>query len=434
MSSSKVFRVFPTPDSLPQADFASGSYIHSRGKKYLDLTAGGTSFAILGWSDEMINESIRTQLHKYAHIDYKIWNDPNLEVLATLILGSNLKTLNKVYFSGNSGAEACEAAMKISFQVNQQAGFNNKKWFISRKQSYHGSTADALVLGDRPNLEFYKEMLSPFRKQIPVHHFKKMAHPKETRQEYAIRSANDLESMILQLGPENVSGFVAETMMGGLIGDVPPVEGYWKRVREICDEYKVHLILDEVYCGTGTSGRYFCFEHDFIEPDMVFIGKTLAAGYGAISAVITSDEIHDAIRKSPDSRLQHTTTHQGHSLAVAAAIAVQSRIREEAFVQEVFEKGLHFRKLLHEKLNDFTNVIDIRGRGLRFSIEHNIDPRDQNNFGRAFEEIMRNDYEILTNAKWHRVCFTPSLTISYEEIEKSVHAIEKTFAKLLVSK
>lgn len=427
MSSSKVFRVFPNSGSLLQADFASGSYIHSKGKKYLDLTAGGTSFAILGWSDELVNESIRAQLHRYAHIDYKIWDDPNLEVLASLILGNNLKTLNKVYFSGNSGAEACEAAMKISFQVNKQLGFKNKKWFISRKQSYHGSTADALVLGDRPNLEFYKEMLSPFRKQIPMHHFKKLAHPEETGQEYAIRSANELETMILQLGPENVSGFVAETMMGGLIGDVPPVEGYWRRVREICDEYKVHLILDEVYCGTGTSGRYFCFEYDFIEPDMVFIGKTLAAGYGAISAVITSDQIHDSIRKSLDSRLQHTTTHQGHSLAVAAAIAVQSRIREGAFVEEVYEKGIHFRKLLENRLNKFTNIVDIRGRGLRFSIEHNINPRDQVDFGSAFESIMKDEYGMLTNAKWHRVCFTPALIVSYEEIEQSVNAIEKTF-------
>ena len=136
--------------------------------------------------------------------------------------------LNKVYFSGNSGAEACEAALRMSYQVHYDLGKPKKRWFISRTQSYHGSTADALSLGERPNLEFYRKGLSNKRARIEMHHPKYLMKKGESLNDYAKRSALLLEKKILQIGPENVAGFVGETIMGGLVGDVPPAPSYWK--------------------------------------------------------------------------------------------------------------------------------------------------------------------------------------------------------------
>ena len=158
-------RVFPNA-LLSNVIRASGLTIETGNGNYLDTTAGGTSYAIFGWNHPKVNQAMLEQMNKYCHLDYKIWNDPNLELLSNVILKSNPGNLEKVYFAGNSGAEACEAAMKISFQVHQQNGEMDKIWFISRKQSYHGATADALSVGERPNLVIFRRTLSPFRSQI----------------------------------------------------------------------------------------------------------------------------------------------------------------------------------------------------------------------------------------------------------------------------
>ena len=128
MSESKIFRVFPNDPLPPKVDFADGSYIHTKnGKRILDLTAGGTSFAILGWNNAEVNDAILKQLNRFGHMDYKIWRDHNTEELAELLVSKAEHGLNKVYFSGNSGAEACEAAMKMSYQVHYDSGKKEKK-------------------------------------------------------------------------------------------------------------------------------------------------------------------------------------------------------------------------------------------------------------------------------------------------------------------
>jgi adenosylmethionine-8-amino-7-oxononanoate aminotransferase len=428
MGNDKVFRVFLDGRNLETVSRASESSIYVGNTEYLDTTAGGTSYAVLGWNNSFVNDAIIKQAAKFGHIDYKIWNDPNLSELAETMLKNIGGKLSKVYFAGNSGAEACEAAMKMSFQSHIIEGNLQKKWFISRKQSYHGSTSDALALGDRPNLEFYKPMLSPYRTQVSMHHFRKNSIKGESESQYADRCAQELEDKILELGPENVAAFVGETIMGGLVGDVPPVGNYWKKIENVCKKFNVHLILDEVYCGTGASGTYFCFEQDDVLPDFVFMGKTIAAGYGALSAVATTDRIYSIIKSGTGKRLQHTTTFQAHSLSVSAALAVQKIINNREFLSEVQRKGDLFRKLLSEGLKDLEFITDIRGRGLRFSIEHSF--QRQESFGKAFEETAKDKYQVLFNAKWHRICLTPPLIITDSQIKQAANAAVLSFKQL----
>ena len=424
--------MFPSAD-LSSVNRASGLTIETDQGNYLDTTAGGTSYAIFGWNHPKVNQAMIEQMSKYSHLDYKIWDDPNLELLADVILKSSPGNLKQIYFAGNSGAEACEAAMKISFQAHLQNGKKDKIWFISRTQSYHGATADALSVGERPNLEIYRRTLSPFRSQISMHHFRANAKYGESKEEYADRCAQELESEILRIGPERVSGFIGETIMGGLVGDVPPVGEYWKKIKRVCQKYDVHLILDEVYCGTGTTGRYFSFEHDDVNPDLVFFGKTLAAGYGALSAVAMNSAVINSLVQNKNSRIQHSTTHQGHSLSVAAALAIQSEINQETFLQEVTEKGLYFREHLNQSLGDFDFSRDNRGRGLRFSIEHNIHVDDQIEFGKEIE-IECKARGLLVNAKWHRICFTPALIISYSQIDFAVDVLKTSLERVMSKK
>jgi adenosylmethionine-8-amino-7-oxononanoate aminotransferase len=431
VSASKLFRVFPNDPVPPFVERGEGVYVITRDRRrILDTSGGGTSYAILGWCHPVVNEAVRRQLDKFGHMDYKIWSDANAEELAELLVSRAAHGLDRVYFAGNSGAEACEAAMKMSYQVHHDLGKTEKRWFISREQSYHGSTADALALGERPNLEFYRPMLSPYRAHIPMHHPLYLQRADESLDDYARRSAQQLEDKILEIGAEKVCAFVAETIMGGLVGDVPPAPGYWKYVREVCDRHDVHLILDEVYCGTGSTGKVYCCDYDEVRPDFIFLGKTLAAGYGALSAVVTSTDIEDVIRKV-QGRLQHTTTHQAHSLSLAAALAVQKIVHDDAFLEHVTLLGAYMRQVLVDELGQLPGFRDVRGRGLRFSLEYRM--ANNNEFGTRLAARLLEKYNILINAKWHRVCFTPGLILSRAQADEVLAACVSEFKSLAAS-
>lgn len=423
-----TFRVFPNDPLPPTVDFAEGNYIFTRdGRKILDTTGGGNSHAIVGWSHPRVISAMHTQLSRFSHVDYKIWRDENVDALSDLLVSRAEHGLDRVYFCGNSGAEACEAAMKMSYQVHQDQGKRQKTWFISHTESYHGATSDALAIGQRPNLEFYRQMLSPYRALISMHHPLKLRESGESLDDYARRSASQLEAKLVEIGPERVCAYVGETMLGGLIGDVPPAPNYWRYVREVCDRYDVHLILDEVYCGTGSSGKVYCCDWDAVTPDFLFIGKSLAAGYGPLSAVLTSSEIEDVI-KQHQGRLQHSTTFQAHSLSVAAALAVQGIVHNDAFLQNVIATGEYMRSSIQEEIGGHDFFVNVRGRGLRFSVEYQC--ADQHEFGLRLHKELLEKHLIYTSIKWHRANFTPSLTFSRQEASRTIDAFTSEFVRL----
>ena len=391
-----------------------GVYLYTKKRRYLDATSGLTGTAILGWSNNTVNKAINDQLKTIPLIDYKYFLDSNREKLAKLLLSKAEHKLNRVFFVGGSGGEACEAAMKMSYQYNCALGKPQKKWFISRKQSYHGSGSDAMSVGDRPNLAFYKPFFPKYRSKIDEHNIYRNKKKNETIKEYEIRSLKELEKKILSIGPERISGFIGETIMGGLVGDVPPTKNYWKGVRKICTKYKVHLILDEVWCGTGTTGKIYCIDWDNITPDFIFMGKTLAAGYFPVSAVVTSSSIGDTIKHKQGS-IQFSTTHQGHSTGIAASLAVQKIIHKSIFLKNVIKNGEYVRKVLKSELGNHEFYLNVRGRGLRNSLEYNC--KNKHLFGVALTEFAKNKQNLLISAKWHRVCFCHAINISKKNLD-----------------
>lgn len=392
-----------------------GVYLYTKKKKYLDSTSGLTGTAILGWSNKKVEQAIIHQLKKVCLIDYKYFLDSNREKLAQILIDSADHKLDKFFLVGGSGGEACEASMKLSYQYQCALGKPEKKWFISRKQSYHGSGSDAISVGDRPNLNFYKPFFPKFRAKIDEHNVFRKRKRNETEKDYEQRSVLQLEKKILSIGPDKVCGFVAETIMGGLVGDVPPTKNYWKGIRKICTKYKVHLILDEVWCGTGTSGKSFCIDWDGITPEFIFMGKTLAAGYMPVSGLVTSSEISNKIFNKLGS-IQFSTTHQGHSLGVAASLAVQKIIQNKKFLKNVNENGNYFRKVLIDELSNHDFFLNVRGRGLRNSLEYKCDKNHL--FGIALTNLAKEKYNLLLSAKWHRVCFSNAINIKKNDLDK----------------
>lgn len=421
---SNLLKTFLNEPNPPEISSGEGMWLYSDDKKYFDMTGGFTAHAVIGWNNIEVNSMIKEQLKKITHIDYKMFGDPNRETLATLLCSKKEHNLDKVFFCGGSGGEACETAMHLSYQAHYESGNVQKTWFISRNQSYHGATTETMSIGERPNLDFYKPLFPKNRAKVSEHNKYRYMLESETEDDYSKRCALELEEKILEIGPEKVSAFIGETIMGGLIGDVPPCKNYWKYIREVCDKYDVHLIIDEVWCGTGTSGKIYCIDWDEISPDFIFLGKTLGAGYVPISAILTSSKIANIIKEG-SGRIENSTTFQGHSLAIAAALGVQKVIHEDGFVEEVNRKGNLFRDLLNHHFQDHDFFVNVRGRGMRNSME--ITCEEEHLFGLAVTDRMKEEHGILINGKWHRFTFSNAMIITDQEIEWALDKFSACF-------
>ena len=185
----------------------------------------------------------------------------------------------------------------------------------------------------------------------------------ESEIDYGLRVANELEDEIIRLGPDNVMAFIAETVVGATAGALTPVEGYFERIREICTQYDVLLILDEVMCGMGRTGPLFACDEEKIIPDIITIAKGLGAGYQPIAAMMCQNFIYDAINQG-SGFFQHGHTYLGHPIACAASLAVVNKLIKESFSEKVIRKGKYLQKKLEITLGQNEYIGDIRGRGL----------------------------------------------------------------------
>jgi adenosylmethionine-8-amino-7-oxononanoate aminotransferase len=314
--------------------------------------------------------------------------------------------------------------MKLSYHVHHDSGKPGKTHYIARLQSFHGATLHGISVSELPILAFYEPLLPKGCAKIAQHNPSLGRRVGETMEEYAQRSAQDLEDKILEIGPGNVAAFIGETMLGSLVGDVPPAPGYWKSIRAVCDRYDVHLILDEIYCGLGRSGRAYCFDWDGITPDFVCVGKNLAAGYAPLSAVVTRHQVEEIIAKG-QGRIQHGHTHQGYSLGVAAALAVQKIVQTDEMLAHVHARGRQIVETLTGKLGDHPFFKEVRGRGLLQSLEY--DCPDKNAFGLLLAKRMLEEHNIFINAKWHRVSFTPGYIITEAQLAEVLETFVTVF-------
>jgi len=278
---------------MPTAVAGDGVYlIDSQGNRYLDAS-GGAAVSCLGHNDRDVIEAIKAQVDELAFAHTAFFTSAPAEELADLLIDAAPDGIAMVYFL-SGGSEAIEAALKMARQYFLETGEPKRTRFIAREQSYHGNTIGALSVGGNAwRREPFKEMLIESSHIAPCYPYRHKS-PDETDEDYGRRTADALEAEILRLGPETVAAFVAETVVGATAGVVPPVEGYFERIREICDKYGVLLILDEVMCGMGRTGTLFACEQDGISPDIICVAKGLGAGYQPIGATLVTDKIFAA--------------------------------------------------------------------------------------------------------------------------------------------
>ena len=340
--------------------------IDSDGKRYLD-GSGGAAVSCLGHGDPEITQAIKNQLDRLAFAHTGFLTSEPAEALADLLIEHAPPGIDRVYFV-SGGSEATEAAIKLARQYWVERGQPERSRLIARRQSYHGNTIGALSAGGN---EWRRQQFGPLLLDVshiaPCYEYRDR-HDGESPEDYGIRAANALRDEIERVGPETVMAFIAEPVVGATAGAVPPAPGYFRRIREICDEYGVLLILDEVMCGMGRTGTLFACEQDGVRPDIICIAKGLGAGYQPIGAMLCSKDIYDTIAGGTGF-FQHGHTYIGHPVATAAGLAVVRAILDRGLLAQVQAKGQALQAALTARFGQHPHIGDIRGRGLFRGIE-----------------------------------------------------------------
>ena len=353
--------------NLPLAVQGDGVYIvDNTGKRYIDAS-GGAAVSCLGHSNRRVIEAIKSQLDQLAFAHTGFFSSVPAEALAELLINNAPGSLDRVYVV-SGGSEAVEASIKLARQYFIEIGQPSRHRVIARQQSYHGNTLGALAAGGNMwRREPFAPLMIDTTHISPCYAYRGQQDG-ESEYDYGQRVANELEAEILRLGADQVMAFIAEPVVGATLGAVPPVDGYYQRIREICDQYGVLLILDEVMCGMGRTGSLFACEQDGIAPDIMTIAKGLGAGYQAIGAMLCTDTIYQALEQG-SGFFQHGHTYIGHPAACAGAHAVLSEIIEGQLVERVQQQSVKLRAALQDRFGEHPNVGDIRGRGLFIGLE-----------------------------------------------------------------
>ena len=376
---SKALHRHSLDHDFPVAVKGDGVYlIDAEGKRYLD-GSGGAAVSCLGHSNARVRDAIKAQIDTLAFAHTRFFTNEPMEALARDLVADAPPGLTKAWFTCG-GSESIEAALKMTRQYFVEIGEPQRRHVIGRMQSYHGTTAGALSAGGNIGRRavFEPLLLDAMHHISPCFAYRGQ-RADESDEQYGERVANELEAKILELGPQTVAAFVAETVVGSTLGCVPPVAGYFRRIREICDTYGVLLILDEVMCGMGRTGRRYACEEEGIAPDFIAVAKGLSAGYLPLGALLVTEKVHKAIEEGSNT-VMHSHTFTGHPAACAAGLAVQAEVRERNLLANVRKMGGMLKSALSEQLGNHPNVGDIRGRGLFLALELVKDRRSKEPF------------------------------------------------------
>src|SRR3954471_3668792 len=356
-----------------------GCYVwDDHGNRYLDGLSA--LFCVnSGHGRSELGDAMAAQVRELDFITVWSYAHPKAIELAARIASLAPGDLNRVFFT-NSGSEAVESAIKLARSYHRAQGKGQKHKLVAREIAYHGTTLGALSATGIPALRTQFEPLAPGGVHVP--NTNSYRWPEDRAPLWA---ADQIEERILFEGPETVSAVILEPLQNAG-GCIPPQEGYFQRVREICDKYDVLLISDEVICAWGRLGHYFgCQRYDY-QPDIITVAKALTSAYVPMGGMIASDRVFEPYAEDT-AMFSHGSTFGGHPVAAATAMANLDIFEREDLCGHVREKEGEFRSAL-ESLYDIPIVGDVRGDGYFFAIELVKDQETKESFDNEESESL----------------------------------------------
>ncbi|MGH3348466.1 MAG: aspartate aminotransferase family protein [Nocardioides sp.] len=347
-----------------------GAYIwDAQGKRYLDALAG-LFVSQVGHGRTELAQAAAKQAQELAFMPLWSYAHPTAIELAERVANYAPGGLNRVFFT-TGGGEAVETAWKLAKNFFKLTGKPTKHKVISRAIAYHGTPQGALSITGLPPMKAPFEPLVPSTFRVPNTNFYRA--PEEFQggtdadlERFGRWAADRIAEAIEFEGPETVAAVFLEPVQNSG-GCFPPPPGYFQRVREICDEYDVLLVSDEVICAFGRLGHMFGADRYGYEPDIITCAKGLTSGYSPLGAMIAQDKLMEPFLKGHESFL-HGYTFGGHPVSTAVALANLDIFESERLNEHVRDNEGAFRATL-EKLNDLPIVGDVRGDGYFYGIE-----------------------------------------------------------------
>jgi adenosylmethionine-8-amino-7-oxononanoate aminotransferase len=355
--------------------------------------------------------------------------------LPAIQLGEKLSQLFypsiNTFFFTSGGAESTESSIKTARFYWKAKGKPDKVKFISRMKGYHGVTLAAM---SATGLPAYWPMFEP---RVPGFLHIESPYPyrfvnKTPEVSDGVAAANLLEEAILREGADTIAGFIAEPVQGAG-GVIPPQDDYFARIREICDQYEVLLIADEVITGFGRTGRWFGLEHYGIEPDIAQFAKGVTSGYVPLGGIGVSDAISEVINSVPaDKRWMHAFTYSGHPTSCAVALANIAILEGEGLVAKAASTGAHMLAGLQE-LEEMPTVGNVRGLGMMAAVELVANKATKEAFPASANVGVRVGNEMTARGLYTRVIgdtvlLAPPLSTTVEQIDQMVQIIGESIA------
>jgi adenosylmethionine-8-amino-7-oxononanoate aminotransferase len=417
------------------ADRAEGVYIwDTAGKRYLD-GSGGACVVSIGHCVPEILEAIQRQFNRVPFVHSSHFTNPAVCELGDLLhqMAPDASLTRTYFLSG--GSEAVETAVKLMRQYWREAGKPDKYKVISRWSSFHGNTTGALALGGHTARRSHFLPLFQHTPHIEPAYCYRCSF-KETPETCDLQCADELERCIKHEGPEAVGAFIAEPVVGATAGAVVPKDGYWQRIRQICDAYDVKLIVDEVMTGIGRCGRNFGIDTWGVVPDFIVLAKGLSSGYTPLGAVMVKDEIHAAIKEGSGAFV-HGHTYCQNPLSTAIGAAVLRYIQNNGLVERSMRMGSYLMQKL-ASLSALDIVGDIRGLGLFAGIELVRDKASRAWFDRSLKvnlQVANQAFDLglitypgnggIDGINGDHILLAPPFTISEAQIDEMVGILHR---------
>ena len=368
-----------------------GAYIYdAHGKRYLDALAG-LFVSQLGHGREELADAASKQARELAFMPLWSYAHPGAIELAERVANYAPGDLNRVFFT-TGGGEAVESAWKLAKNYFKLTGKHTKHKVISRAIAYHGTPQGALSITGLPGMKAPFEPLVPSTFRVPNTNFYRAAEHGAgeaalSEEAFGQWAANRIAEAIEFEGPDTVAAVFLEPVQNSG-GCFPPPPGYFQRVREICDEYDVLLVSDEVICAFGRLGHMFGADRYGYQPDIITCAKGLTSGYSPLGAMIATDRLMEPFLKGHES-FAHGYTFGGHPVSTAVALANLDIFENEKINEHVRDTEGAFRTTL-EKLKDLPIVGDVRGDGYFYGIELVKDKETKETFNDAeAEKLLR---------------------------------------------
>ncbi len=349
----------------PRVDRAEGVWLWDvNGRRYLDASSGAM-ISNIGHSNPRVLETMKRQMDK-ATFAYRLhFESEPAEELAALTASLMPPGLDRIFFV-SGGSEAVESCLKLARQYALATGERRRTKVISLFPSYHGSTLGATAItGMNQFVEPFRDMVRVMPK-IPAATCY-LDRDRLSHEERGVRYAEYLRDEILRQGPETVLAFIMEPVGGASTGALVPPDSWYRRIQEICREFGVLLIADEVMSGAGRTGRFLAGEHWNLEPDIVALAKGLAAGYAPLGAMAARRDIVTAV--SDGGGFAHGYTYAGNPLSCAAGLAVLRELLDRDLIPNAARQGRNLGARLRGLMQRYPFVGDVRGKGLLLAFE-----------------------------------------------------------------